>query len=312
MKIDRICVLAYRGDLELARICIASIRHYCPSIPITLFKDLTKGDFSTIEIEKRFQVATRNASIRGGHGYSKLELLLDAPGQRYLIADSDTIFTGDLVSHLELKEEDFIVSPEPYASPDLPKFKQLYYDIDRVQKWDPQFSFSGYGFNTGHFVATTGIISDQDLNSILRWGSPPKPVNEGMFSLADQGLLNYLLPKLASEGRLTLGLEPFALWGFNKNLPFTPDDLVERRSPPRIIHWAGKKPLELSQITNYELLKAMEDLYYREASNGLIRKFRALRNSLHHRKSRSILKLKMLTPPGLKIRLRSIAQKLGS
>ena len=56
MKIDGICIACYRHDVELTRLCVASIRYWYPDIPIWLVKDQKYGPFSTREIEKVWRV----------------------------------------------------------------------------------------------------------------------------------------------------------------------------------------------------------------------------------------------------------------
>lgn len=271
MKIDTVYVLCNRWDLEFARCCVTSIRYFCPEVPLVLFKDLTNGAFETNEIEKRFNTTSRIASIRGGHGFSKLELLFGNTPERRLILDADTLLTGDLVSRLEQCNADFVVSPEAFTNERDPKFANLYYEIDRIKTLDPGHQFPGFGFNTGHFVATTGRVTLDDFAPFLNWGSPPKPRYEETFSMADQGLLNYLLPKLARIGRLTLETAPFALWGFAPELGFTPEAVWAREAPAKVIHWAGKKPFDLTRMRHYAYLEGAVERYYANDPEGIQR-----------------------------------------
>ena len=52
----KIAIACFRKDLNLLRPCVASIRYWYPEVEIFLIKDYKKGDFSTKEIERAFDV----------------------------------------------------------------------------------------------------------------------------------------------------------------------------------------------------------------------------------------------------------------
>ncbi len=47
--IEHVYVLCHGADLWMARICVASIRYWYPDIPITLLKNQTRLDTSSLE-----------------------------------------------------------------------------------------------------------------------------------------------------------------------------------------------------------------------------------------------------------------------
>ena len=51
MRIEGVAISCYRFDVDLTRLCVASIRFWYPHIPIWLLKDRQYGDFDTDEIE---------------------------------------------------------------------------------------------------------------------------------------------------------------------------------------------------------------------------------------------------------------------
>ena len=76
MKIEGVVISCYRFDLELTRVCVASIRYWYPDIPIWLLKDRHYGDFSTHEIEKQWRAQVypqREKTL--GWGFGKLEVM---------------------------------------------------------------------------------------------------------------------------------------------------------------------------------------------------------------------------------------------
>src|SRR5690242_19280319 len=95
MKIEGIVISCYPLDLELTRICVASVRFWYPHIPIWLLKDRRYGDFDTREIERYWnaQVYPSRQKIQGW-GFGKLEVMSELPKRRLLFLDSDIVLVG--------------------------------------------------------------------------------------------------------------------------------------------------------------------------------------------------------------------------
>src|SRR6516164_674770 len=190
MKIEGVVISCYRFDLELTRVCVASIRYWYPDIPIWLLKDRHYGDFSTREIEKhwRAQVYPQREKTLGW-GFGKLEVMTELPRRRFLFVDSDTVFAGRVIEHLEQFDEDFIVDRDYAAA--IP-VEQEFFDLTKLAVLDPSFRFPGFGFNGGQIVATTGTITKQDFNGLMNWQFR-RVEHPDIFRSGDQGLLNYVV-----------------------------------------------------------------------------------------------------------------------
>src|SRR5437879_1345253 len=109
MKIDAIYVACYRYDVELTRLCVASIRFWYPEIPIWLVKDETYGPFDTREIEEVWSASVFPSHLQNlGWGFGKLQVMFQRQPLRCLCLDSDIVFVGRVLDALEGYSEDFI------------------------------------------------------------------------------------------------------------------------------------------------------------------------------------------------------------
>ena len=167
MKIEGVVISCYPLDVQLTRLCVASIRFWYPRIPIWLLKDRHYGDFNTREIERYWNVRVypgRQENL--GWGFGKLEVMTELPARRLLLIDSDIVFAGRVIDRLESFDEDLIVDQEDF---DAAGVEEQFFALDRLRQLDPKFEFPGYGFNGGQIVATTGRITKQDFDGLLDW-----------------------------------------------------------------------------------------------------------------------------------------------
>jgi hypothetical protein len=264
-SIERIYVLCHAGDLWLAKIAVASIRHWYADVPVTLIKDRTQGDFNTAEIERCWNTSSMVlANDRCGPGFAKIELLLRRRRERFLVVDADTVMCGPVLRQLEQFTDDFVVSGPPVDNPGDAWFTSTYFDLDRLLASDPGFRFPGYAFNTGVFVGTSGILTREVFAPHLNWTSPIELKAPEVFSCADQGLLNYVLMKLAAGGGLTLRSADFMIWGFSdeaKQLEVR--RIATRRGYDAVLHYAGAKPRSIIEFPAAEILLHFDRSYHR-------------------------------------------------
>ena len=208
-KIDRLYIACYRGDYWQTKICVASVRKWYPEIPIFLIKDLAKGDFNTSEMEKNFNVQIANFNLKKfGWGVSKFEPYFLDEDLRCLILDSDIIFLGKVIDYLEEFSEDFVISEAAVADVTSDIFKRNYYNLDLInEQFDPNFTYPNYVFNTGQLVCNTHIFKRADLSDFIHYDQNVAPTlkHRKVFACADQGILNYLLPKKERLKEITVG-----------------------------------------------------------------------------------------------------------
>ena len=262
--IDRIYVLCTSRDLWLAKISVASIRHWYADMPVTLIKDRTLGDFSTDEMERCWNVSSMAlAHDRCGLGFAKIELLLRSVRERFLVLDADTVMCGPVLALLEKFADDFIVPGTPIDKTRDHSFTSIYFHLDRLGKLDPAFRYPGYAFNTGVFVGTSGILTRDLFEPHLIWSSPIRLKAPEIFSCADQGILNYVLMKRAAQGALSLRCANFMIWGFAPQAKrLDVQRIAARRGYDAIVHYAGSKPASIIEFPAAELLLHFDRLYH--------------------------------------------------
>ncbi|MBA3831435.1 MAG: hypothetical protein H0X34_06020 [Chthoniobacterales bacterium] len=265
--IDRVYIATHKGDLRLTRICVASVRAWYPRIPIFLLKDEVNGSFDTREIEARWNVGVWKTEGRAfGWGFIKLEPLFGADKIRYLILDSDIVFLGRVIDALEHFDTDFVVQQETQAPTEI---SRLYFDALRVRATlNPSFAGNPFTFNTGQYVATSGLILREDFKDLVDWAEPRRVRYPEMFNPSDQGVLNYVLGEMASTGAITVTRSPFMKWGREEIAQFDVDELNSDSPYPFLIHWAGLKHVRLRRMPRADILRHFEDMYYERIPLG--------------------------------------------
>ncbi|MCO6450790.1 MAG: hypothetical protein J5I90_08375 [Caldilineales bacterium] len=275
MKIERICIAGYRNDLRWTQCCVASIRHWYPEIRITLLKDEYRGAYDTSELETAWDVDIFDTSGRVfGWGMIKLEPLMASPGERILIVDSDILFLGPVLEEWDRYEEDFLVDNH-YQPPG--NVDAFYFSPDRLLNMDPEFILPDFVFNGGAVVALTGVLNRSDFDEFIAHGigpgSLPQVRDQKVFRNSEQGVLNYVVFKLAQSGRLTVrGLKMQRWAGFQPPRSLRIRNL-HSQSPYRfLLHYAGPKKTIFSANRNGHLLRYFEAAYYARLPNGRVRR----------------------------------------
>ncbi|WP_404420337.1 hypothetical protein [Nibricoccus sp. IMCC34717] len=279
MSVDRVIVMCWKRDFHFARLCLTSIRYFYPKIPLHLIKDTGAGDFDTRELERRIGVKTEGLAAPYRSPFGKLTPLFDERFGRYLFVDADQLMIGPVLDRLGGCTEDFIVSMDPPLN-DSRRVAELYFDSEVVRKMDPSFSPPGWYFNSGQFVATAGKLTRADFEPFLPWRLPLRLVAK-TFPFLDQSVVNYVFPKAAQEGRITLGRCEFS------ELARTPyfwnvsiESIRKRNANPILVHWAGQPRTFFPLMRRGDLFAFFEREYYRGLKGGpLIRLGRALGRS---------------------------------
>jgi len=278
MTIQRIYIPTHKGDVRLTAICAASIRYWYPEIPILLIKDYSQGSFDTSEIERLCNASIFQTTKREfGWGFAKLEPLFEPAGGRFLVVDSDTVFTGPVLDELNRHDTNFIVDDET-PSPD--EVKRHYFDLVKLHQLDPSFHFCGKTFNSGQWVGTPGLISRKDFCQGLHWKNPPELKDPSCFMNGDQGIFNYVLSKLAQQGTLSLGRIPLMLWAVRDIEQLDLEQLKDNSPYRKIIHWAGVNKQRLGAMPRADILRFFEQCYFSSMPLGSLK--RQLRSSKNY------------------------------
>jgi hypothetical protein len=278
MKIEGVVISCYRFDLQLTRLCVASVRYWYPHIPIWLVKDCRYGEFSTHEIEKYWDVQVYPSRQKTqGWGFGKLEVITELPARRLLLLDSDIVFAGRVIDWLESFDEDLIVDKEEF---DAAAVEVQFFSLDKLRQLDPGFEFPGYGFNGGQIVSTTGRLTRRDFDGLMDWQMRTANHPE-VFKMGDQGLTNYVALRKAQQGQLTIRRVPFMVWPGEaaRAQHIHLKDLTPDGPHQQLIHWAGLGwGKTLQEMPRAEILLHFENIYYSRIPLGpLLRQWRRAR-----------------------------------
>ena len=215
--------------------------------------------YSTARLEQAWGV-TRFPTERKqfGMGFGKLEPLFLPNRQRCLVLDSDLIFLGRVLDALNGYTDDFVVARHNFTPEALARD---FFDVAELRNFDPDFQCPSFTFNTGQFVATTGILRREDFASVLDFTEPPRLRFPEIFRAADQGVLNYVLWKKVQQGELTLRQHHFMEWpGALAEHTVRTEQLTADSPFPFVLHWSGCKPqfIMFSKMRHGDLLRHFE------------------------------------------------------
>jgi len=203
-----------------------------------------------------------------GWGMSKLEPVFSEQGTRFLILDSDIVFTGRVLDWLEQRTEDFVVNLETQPAQ---RLKEIYFDLAKLNEFDPQFHYPGTTFNTGQYVATGGMLKREDFEVVNWTTSPPSLKYPQIFKNGDQGVLNYVLAKKAEAGQVSIGGVAFMKYGLEEIRDFDLSKIAADSPYPFVIHWAGLKEPRIKAMIRSDILLFFEDYYYSKLRFGKAR-----------------------------------------
>jgi hypothetical protein len=268
MKIEGVVISCYAFDVQLTRVCVASVRFWYPHLPIWLLKDRQYGDFNTREIEKYWHAQVYPGRQKNlGWGFGKLEVMTELPARRLLLLDSDIVFAGRVIDRLESLDEDLIVDKEDF---DAAGVEEQFFRLERLRQVDPQFEFSGDAFNTGQIVATTGRMAKEDFDGLVDWQARTVTHPE-VFQKGEQGLMNYIALRKVQQDKLSIRREPFMVWPGVVSITehIQVKDLTPEGRHQELIHWAGLRwGKTLEEMPRSEILLHFEDMYYQRIPLG--------------------------------------------
>jgi hypothetical protein len=274
LPVDRIYLAACARDARLTRICLASIRYFYPDAPIQILAgDLLQPGLAE-ELKKHWNIEVADLPPGDyGWGLVKLEPLFGPPGQRFLVMDVDTAFTGKVLDERAKSDASFFVDDEVLSDAD---FKRLYYDWDKLAAIDPDVQCARKSFNVGQWFGTAGIVKREEFDRWVEWTLPRTLRYPDLFMGGDQGIMNYVvLKKEAFEG-LKIDRQTIMRWPGDGMEGLDAASVAAGKAPPLVIHWAGMKATFLHDMVGGDLLQFFEDWYYQHMPMGRARKLLAL------------------------------------
>jgi hypothetical protein len=273
--ISAIIIVCNKKDVYLTRTLVASIRYYYPHKELFLVKDYLNGNFSTVGLERYFDVSILDLGLRKyGWTTAKMHILLSEKlaGRKFLMLDSDIVFVGRVLELLEREAEfaDFVVSPELTEDYNTAWFRNNYYNFYWAKGKYPRLHYPGFTFNTGQMVITGGIIKPVDVKDFITLDNYPYWSKEADLRLPtrDQSLLNILLPVKAGEKRIRLNTVIFMYWSELSAKRLILEE-VKNGTLPLVVHWMGavRSPC-LRRMTRSDILFFFQREYYKRLPFG--------------------------------------------
>jgi len=272
--VDVIYLAACSRDARLTRICLASIRYFYPDVPIKILAgDILQRGLAK-ELKKHWNIEVAQLPVGDfGWGFVKLEPLFGPKGQRFMVCDVDTAFTGRVLDERAKSKAPFWVDNEMLSDDD---FKRLYFDWEKLSALDPDVQSAQRAFNVGQWFGEAGLVTREEFDAWLEWTLPRRLKYPDVFMGGDQGVMNYVvLKKEAFEG-LRIDRHELMRWPGNGMDDLSPAAVRAGTAPARVIHWAGLKAILLQNMIGGDLLQFYEDFYYSRMPLGRIRRILAL------------------------------------
>jgi hypothetical protein len=271
-RLDCIYVTASARDARYTRICIASIRHFYPQVPIKVLAGGPLEGGLKKELVRYWDV--RIADIRPGNwgwGFVKLEPLFGSPGQCFLVLDSDTVVVGDVLQTWAGSAADFLVDDEQQSEADT---QRLYYDWRKITAIDPGGRAPQFVFNTGQWFGTAGILARKDFALFVDWsGMPPKLRYPNLFMPSEQGVLNYVLNQKAMRDGISIDRRKIMRWPAHGMDGISAQSIANGTALPLVVHWAGMKKPRIGAMAGGDVLRYFEQLYYSRLPAASVRRF---------------------------------------
>jgi hypothetical protein len=247
----------HAGDKFMVQATLASMRHYCPEIPICLVVD---GSFDVSDLKSEYLLIVLRLSelpseemrnLVSGNPRAKHAAMWEGPFERYVWLDSDAIVWGDFVPQVRTDVDfqmfwsDISVSADATEIPSwLPHF---YFDPQKLRKFDPEFDWRGTAyFSAGVFACKRDVIAFEKWIQAEFWGKE----SHGLFGdFSDQPLLNYFVHSMTQRGEIKSTISDLQhIW-----LHHGKEELMKDCSGagwhfpteirrPRVAHFCGRKP----------------------------------------------------------------------
>jgi lipopolysaccharide biosynthesis glycosyltransferase len=249
----------HAGDKFMVGATLASMRHYCPDVPICLIVD---GDVDVSDLEREYDlIVLRIADLPsqemremiGGSYRVKLAAMWEGPFEHYVWMDSDAILWGDIISQVRTDLDFQIFWPEISIAADAdevpPWLPHFYFELDRLRKFDPNFEWRGHPyFSAGVYACRRNVISYEEWLETEQWAKQ----EPSLFQFGDQGILNYLVHSKSQRGKIKTACSDLQ-WSRS----FERDSIVkdckqagwhfpEQVDKPMILHFCGSKPFTLN------------------------------------------------------------------
>jgi hypothetical protein len=248
----------HAGDKFMVQATLASMRHFCPEIPICLVVD---GSFDVSDLESEYGLIVLRVSelpsdkmreLMSGNPRAKNAAMWEGPFEFYVWMDSDAIVWGDFIPQVRTDVDfqifwsDISIPADALEVPGwLPHFQ---FDPQKLRKFDPEFDWRGKAyFSAGVFACKRNIIPFEKWIEAELWGKEIP----GLFGdFSDQPLLNYFVHSMTQRGEIKSAMSDLQhIWVHHGKEELINDcvgagwHFPKEIRRPRVAHFCGRKPL---------------------------------------------------------------------
>ncbi len=247
----------HAGDKFMVQATLASMRHYCPDIPICLIVD---GDFDVSDLEKEYDLIVLRVSelpsskmrkLVSGSPRAKHAAMWEGPFEFYVWLDSDAIVWGDFTPQVRTDVDFQIFWSEISIPPDATEvpawLAHFYFDPQKLRQFDADLNWRGNAyFSAGVFACKRNVIPSEKWMEVESWGKE----TPGLFGdFSDQPVLNYFVHAMTQRGEINTTMSNLQhVWGHH-GVDELKQDCAESNwhfpkhiCRPRVAHFCGRKP----------------------------------------------------------------------
>ena len=236
---------------------LASMRHYCPKVPVCLIVD---GGFDVSDLEKEYDLIVLRVSelpsadmrkLISGSSTAKHAAMWEGPFEFYVWLDSDAIVWGDITPYVRTDVDFQVFWSEisiPADATEIPLWlPHFYFDPSKLQRFDPEFDWRGHAyFSAGVFACRRDAIPFAKWTEVEFWG---QQTPELFGDFADQPLLNYFVHSMTQRGDLKVAVSDLQHITGHHGISELKQDcadsnwhLPKKVGRPRVAHFCGRKP----------------------------------------------------------------------
>ncbi len=247
----------HAGDKFMVQATLASMKHFCPDIPVCLVVD---GSFDVSDLEKEYDLVVLRVpelpsqqmrTLMSGNGRAKLAAMWEGPFEFYVWLDSDAIVWGDFTPQVRTDVDFQIFWSEISVPADLteipPWLPHFFFDPVMLRRFDPDFEWRGKAyFSSGAFACRRNVIAFEKWIEAELWGNE----TPGLFGdFYEQPLLNYFVHSIAQRGEIKISMSDLQhILGHHGKEELIKDcagsgwHFPKEIRRPRVAHFCGRKP----------------------------------------------------------------------
>ena len=286
----------HAGDKFMVQATLASMRHYCPNVPICMTVD---GDFDVSDLQRQYELIVLRVSelpsepmrkLMCGNHRAKLAALWEGPFEFYVWLDSDAIVWGDFTPHVRTDVDFHVFWSEisiPGDATQIPSWlPHFYFDPVKLVRFDPDFDWRGNAyFQAGAFACKRNVIPFEKWMEAESWGKEVP----GLFAdFADQPLLNYFVNSMTQRGEIRSHMSNLQHVRGHHGIDELKRDCVDSDwnfpqsiHRPRVAHFCGHKPF-VFDLDNYSRPFTIARLEHHRRQLGRLGAWMAVLNEERH------------------------------